>query len=260
MSEYDRVAACQFEPVVGGVDRNLESMARLLDSCSGVDLAVFPELCVTGYALDVARERATEVPGLLTTRLAALAAEHETALVAGVPERADDGLYNSLVLVDGDGVQAVYRKQYPWGDETDVFREATDPVVAETPLGRVGFLVCYDLNFPEAALAYAREDCDVLVVSAAWRESYCADWELLLRARALDGACYTVGVNHVGDQRGRQHAGNSLVANPRGAVVSRADPGQVETIVTARVHRESIDHGRRLNPVHDTRTERANER
>ncbi|WP_435348698.1 hypothetical protein [Haloarchaeobius sp. HRN-SO-5] len=70
MTANGRVAACQFEPTIGDVDR----MGSILDSLeSDVALAVFPELCVTGYALDVATERGGEVPGTLTDRLVDLA-------------------------------------------------------------------------------------------------------------------------------------------------------------------------------------------
>lgn len=255
MTGDSNVAACEFEPAIDDVDTNVERMADRLERAGDCQLAVFPELCVTGYALDVARERAAPIPGPLTDPLVDLAATHETAIVAGVPERDGETLYNCLALVDGEGVQAVYRKQYPWGDEEDVFAAADEPVVAETAVGRVGFLLCYDLNFPEAALAYARRACDVLVVSAAWRDSYRADWDLLLRARALDGTCYTVGSNHAGDQHGREHEGGSLIANPRGTVVSRVDHDS--GVATAAVRQSSLDHGREMNPVHETRDDRA---
>lgn len=254
MTTHGRVAACQFEPVVDDVDANIESMASILDSLAlSVELAVFPELCVTGYALDVAEDRAETVPGPMTDRLSSLAADSGVTIVAGVPERREDHLYNSLVTVDDDGLQGVYRKQYPWGDETETFTAVDEPVVVDTDLGRVGFLICYDANFPEAAIAYSKQWCDLLVVSAAWRQSYREDWRLLLRARALDGACYVVGSNHAGDQRGRRHEGGSLVANPRGKLLAQADHGQ--QAVTAPVSQESIAHGREKNPVHQTREE-----
>lgn len=250
------LAACQFEPVVGDLATNYDRMddvARRLDD--DVELAVFPELCVTGYDLDVAAERATTVPGESTDRLVAMADRHDVHVVAGVPERSDGAVYNSLVLVDGDGVQATYRKQYLWGDETTTFEAGTGPVVAETPVGTVGMLVCYDLNFPEAAVDYARRDWDVLAVSAAWRADFVDDWRLLLRARALDGTCYVVGSNHVGDQRGREHAGTSLVAGPQGdclAVADDASTGDGDAAVAA-VTDEALRTARERNPVLEAR-------
>lgn len=249
------IAACQFEPTVGAVDENL---ARIREHALALDdeigLTVYPELCLTGYDLDVAVDAATPVPGPQTDRLLDVAAAAECTLVVGLPERDGDTVYNDLVCVSPEGLEAVYRKQYLWGSERDVFATGDGPVTAETPVGTVGFLLCYDLNFPEAALAYARRDTDVLAVSAAWRESYRADWRLLLRARALDGPCYTVGSNHTGDQRGRPHAGDSLVAGPDGTVLDEA--GDDAATVSAPVTADSLQQARERNPVRETRAPR----
>lgn len=244
------VAACQFEPVVGGLDANYERVAALAEDADA-DLAVFPELCVTGYDLEVARDRATPVPGDLTDPLVDIAARTDTDLVVGLPERDGDALYNAFALVDDDGVQATYRKCYPWGEEPTAFDTGDGPVVAETSAGRVGFLLCYDLNFPELALAYADRGCDVLAVGAAWRTSFRDDWRLLLRARALDGPCYTVGANHTGDQRGRDHGGASLIAGPRGQVL--ADSGTTPDAVVATVDADDLAAAHDRNPVGETR-------
>jgi predicted amidohydrolase len=252
MSEHQRVAACQFEPVVGDVDSNLDTIERTLASLpSSTALTVFPELCVTGYDLDVACDRAKPVPGDLSDRLVSVAADYDVTVVAGVPERDGEALYNSLVVADGDGVCDTYRKRRPWGDEADVFETGEDLTTVETPVGTVGLALCYDLNFPEIGLDYAREGCDILAVSAAWRTSYEADWRLLLRARALDGPYFVIGSNHSGDQCGRDHAGCSLVADPSGTVLSEATDGAGHAVVTADPAR--LESSRDRNPVRESR-------
>lgn len=244
------VAGCQFEPVIGDLPANYETISALAASLNeDVAVAVFPELCVTGYDIDVAREHAAPVPGDLTDPLVDIAAEADTTLVVGLPERAGETLYNDLVVVDEDGVAGTYRKQYLWGAEDEMFETGGGPITVETEAGTVGFLVCYDLNFPEAALAYADKECDVLAVSSAWRESYRSDWRLLLRARALDGTCFVVGANHSGEQDGRIHAGTSLVAGPDGSVLTDADGGRAT--VEARVSPKRLQEGRDRNPVHE---------
>jgi len=248
------ITSCQFEPVVGAVDANVSTVREMaMNQTEDVELAVFPELCVTGYDLGVTVDAATPVPGPLTDRLADVAADANLHLVVGVPERDGDAIYNDLVCVSSAGLECRYRKQYLWGDEADAFDTGADPVTVETPVGKVGFLLCYDLNLPEAALAYARRDVDVLAVSAAWRESYRADWELLLRARALDGTCYAVGSNHAGDQAGRRHAGGSLITGPEGTVLERARDGAA--VASARFDPEAIVAARERNPATRTRRE-----
>lgn len=241
--------------MVGEVSTNEETLAELVSTCpAGTEVAIFPELCLTGYDLAVAREHAIEVPGQVTGRLTDLAAESGVDLVVGVPERADGVLYNSLLYVSDDGVEATYRKRRPWGDESAVFASGTEAITVETPLGRAGFLLCYDLNFPELATEYATADCDLLFVSAAWRQSFAADWRLLARARALDSTCYVVAANHRGSQFGRKHAGESLITGPRGDVLAKTTGGT--RVATSPVRRAALDFGRARNPVREVRRNR----
>lgn len=252
MVETPRIAACQFEPTVGDVDANVDAIERTLASLpASVSVVVFPELCLTGYELDVVENQATTVPGSMTEELKSVATEHDVTVVVGVPERDGNDRYNSLVAVDRTGVRATYRKQYLWGDEADVFTPGDGPTTVDTDVGTLGFALCYDLNFPEVGLEYAREECDVLAVSAAWRVSYEADWRLLLRARALDGAYYVLGSNHTGEQRGRDHAGRSLVAGPSGTVLSEVMDGEGHAVVP--VQDDRIETSRSRNPVRVSR-------
>lgn len=246
------ITGCQFEPVVGKTDVNVATVHEMARNCpDDVALAVFPELCVTGYSLDEAVEAATPVPGPLTDRLTDVADDADLTLVVGMPERAGDAVYNDLVCISSTGVECRYRKQYLWGDEANVFEPGRSPVTVQTPVGTVGFLLCYDLNFPEAALAYARRDVDVLAVSAAWRTSYRTAWDLLLCARAIDGTCYVIGSNHAGEQDGRRHSGGSLVAGPEGTVLDQVCDG--DDAAVAGFDSDAIETARKRNPVARTR-------
>lgn len=239
------VAAIQFEPTPGEVESNLDRMDELLARTDEISLAVFPEMGVTGYDLKVAEREAGPIPGRHTDRLAELAASHDVDIIAGVPERAG-ALYNDLVYVTPEGFETSYRKRRLWGEETDTFAEGTEAVEIETAVGTVGLLVCYDLNFPEILLEH-RDSVDVLALSAAWRTDFLSDWQLLAQARAFDATSYLVGANHVGDQRGRDHAGHSLVVGPDGTVLAEADtdPGSV----TATISQDILERARERNPV-----------
>jgi predicted amidohydrolase len=252
-----RLAACQFEPTVGDVDANLDRIEQLAAQLpASTAFAVFPELCVTGYDLDVVPETKTPVPGPVTERVQAIARDTGVDLVVGLPEADGDDVYNALVYVSEAGVEATYRKQQLWGDEAEQFTVGTDPTTVETPVGRVGLLLCYDLNFPELALAYDEADCGLLAVSAAWRQSFDRDWRLLCRARALDQTCYVVASNHVGSQSGRHHAGESLVAGPRGDIVAKTTDGT--PTVSATVGSNALEAAREKNPVRRSRRGQTN--
>lgn len=247
------IAGCQFEPAVGDVEQNIGTIREIAASISeSVELAVFPELCVSGYDLDAAVATATPVPGRITDRLEQIAATTDVTLVVGLAEQTNDAVYNDLVTVSPTGTVRKYRKQYLWGAEDTTFTADTGPTTVETSVGTVGFLLCYDLNFPEAALAYARERIDVLAVSAAWRASFRHDWDILLQARALDTTCYVIGSNHAGSQRGRTHDGGSLIVGPNGTVLERARDGTA--VVNTEFDPEFISDARERNPVAETRS------
>lgn len=251
------VTVCQFEPTVDDVDANLNRLEQLTERLpTSTAFVVFPELCVTGYDLDIIPATKTPVPGPVTERVRTIAAHTGIDLVVGLPEADSEDVYNSLVYVSADGVEATYRKQRLWGDEATQFTAGTSRTTVDTPAGRLGFLLCYDLNFPELALAYSEVDCDLLAVSAAWRRSFDRDWRLLCRARALDGTCYVVASNHSGSQSGRRHAGESLIAGPRGDIVAKVTDGV--SSVSADIVSESLETARNENPVRQFRQDSMN--
>jgi predicted amidohydrolase len=248
------IAGCQFEPVTGDVEQNITTIREITDSLpEPVELAVFPELCVPGYDLDTAVATATPVPGPITDRLKPIAASADVTLVVGLAEQTNEAVYNDLVSVSPTGTVYRYRKQYLWGAEDTTFTADSGPTTIETSVGTVGFLLCYDLNFPEAALAYAREQVDVLAVSAAWRASFRHDWDILLQARALDTTCYVIGSNHAGNQQGRTHNGGSLIAGPDGTLLENARDGTA--VVSTEFDPEFVRDARARNPVAETRQE-----
>ncbi|ELY61535.1 nitrilase/cyanide hydratase and apolipoprotein N-acyltransferase [Natronococcus jeotgali DSM 18795] len=247
-----RIASCQFEPNIGDVDANLNQIEQLANQLpTSTVFAVFPELCVTGYDLSDISAAKTPVPGPITEQIQRIAQSAGIDLIVGLPEAAGDDVYNSLVYISNQGVEATYRKQQLWGDEAAQFAAGTEPVVVDTPVGRVGLLLCYDLNFPELALEYDEAGCDHIAVSSAWRQSFDNDWRLLCCARALDQTCYVIGSNHSGTQSGRHHAGESLVAGPRGEIIAKATDDT--STISVEVNVDSIETARIKNPVRKSR-------
>jgi predicted amidohydrolase len=152
-----KVAACQLGLSVGDVTANRAAAAAAVEEAAGhgADLVVLPELCDSGYVFSGVEEAralaapAADNPTLQGWRL--LAGQHATVIAGGFCELGQDGrLYNSAAVVSGDGVLAVYRKAHLWDAEKLVFTPGDrPPPVVSLPFGRVGLMVCYDLEFPE---------------------------------------------------------------------------------------------------------------
>jgi predicted amidohydrolase len=167
-----RVAAIQFEPVQGDKRANLEKICGFAQEAArrGVQLAVFPECCVTGYwflrklsraELGLIAEPAFTGPSSLA--LADLASRHRMTIGAGLVEAADDGwFYNTYVVAMPDGQMRRHRKLQAF--ESDYIASGAEFTVFDTPHGfRAGVLICYDVNLIENVRITALLGAEVLL-------------------------------------------------------------------------------------------------
>ncbi len=165
--------------------------------------------------------------------LAATAKQHGIWLIGGsIPLEAKDAakVMNSTVVYDPAGQRvARYDKIHLFGfqkgleryDEAASIEAGSEPVAFDTPDGRIGLSICYDLRFPELYRRLA--PVDLIVVPAAFTETTGrAHWEILLRARAIENQCYVLAVGQGGKhENGRETHGNSMIVDPWGTIVDR---------------------------------------
>ncbi|HEX8214134.1 MAG TPA: carbon-nitrogen hydrolase family protein, partial [Allosphingosinicella sp.] len=168
-------------------------------------------------------------------------------------ERNDGRLVNRAFLIDGSGeVRARYDKMHlfdvdlPTGEswrESAAYAPGEQPVVAQTPVGRLGISICYDLRFPDLYRALTGAGATILAVPAAFTvPTGEAHWHILLRARAIEAGVFVVAAAQCGThQDGRQTYGHSLVVDPWGGLLldmgtepgvgfADVDPAQVEDV------------------------------
>ena len=233
------VAAIQFEPTLGAKTANVERLLELTrDACArGAALIVLPEMATTGYCwYDRAEVRpyVEPIPGPTTDAVAALAREHRCWIVVGMPEvdPATDVFYNAAALIGPGGVAGVYRKSHSadsegkWAGDGDLGLP-----VWETPLGRLGILICADAHYVEPARVLALQGADVLCLPANWQGAPCPPDSWI--ARAWENGCYLAAANRHGVERGIQFGGGSCVIDPDGAVMARQ--GEGDGIVLAQI-------------------------
>ncbi|MGE5485528.1 MAG: nitrilase-related carbon-nitrogen hydrolase [Ignavibacteriales bacterium] len=203
-----RLRVFQFDPKPGGNGENLAAMAELLEASqaeSGCDIAVYPELCVSGIPEPGGagpRSAAESIPGPATERLALLAAEFDTHIVAGMIERDGEGrLYNSAVLLEPGGVVGVYRKihlnEYDsvWATRGDLGMPCFD-----VPAGRVGMAIGSELLVPEVARCLAKNGVDIILAPSVWPWR---EWDFVLSDRAANNDCYLALANQGAGGEGR---------------------------------------------------------
>lgn len=186
--------------------------------------------------------------GPIQTFLAETAKKYRIWLIGGsIPLAGQDPkkVLNSTVVYDPEGQRvARYDKIHLFGfqkggeryDEASSIEPGRDPIAFDTPYGRIGLSICYDLRFPE--LYRALGPVDLIVVPAAFTETTGrAHWEILLRARAIENQCYVLAVGQGGrHENGRETHGNSMIIDPWGTILDRKLKGP--GVVAAQ-----LDHG-----------------
>lgn len=250
------------------VAENLATAASLLAQAAvgGAQLAVLPE----NFALMGQREsdklavREVEGAGLIQTFLAEQAVRHRLWLVGGtIPLQiaGDEARVRAACLLfDDQGRQAArYDKAHLFdvqvvGSAERYAESATIApgdryVVAETPLGRLGLAVCYDLRFPEQFRVLVDQGMEIMALPAAFTAATGqAHWEILLRARAIENQCYVIAAAQSGRHAsGRETHGDSLIIDPWGVILNRQPWGP--GVVLAEFSRERLESVRRQFPA-----------
>jgi predicted amidohydrolase len=232
-----RVAVAQTAPILGETARNLEEvLARLTEAAAlGARLVVFPECALSGYMLDSVEELrrlAEPVPGPATERIAAVCAERRVHAVVGLLERGADAVYNSAILVGPEGLVGRYRKAHLPGLGLDRMAAHGDTpfTVHETPLGRIGMAICYDIRFPEPARLLALRGADIIALPSNWPTVErlappSAIPDLLTRARALENRVFLAVADRAGEERGSRFLGRSQLVDVFGQVRAEAGSG-----------------------------------
>lgn len=219
-------------------------------AAAGARLLVTPEMSLTGYAIGADRvaELAEPVPGPLTDRVAAIAAEHGLAIAVGLPVRTPAGVANTVVVVDSDGsLLAGYAKAHLYGDvDRDAFVPGDVGVVQFRLDGVVvGLLVCYDVEFPEAVRAHALAGTELLVVPTGLMDPYGHVGTVLVPARAYESQVFVAYTNRTGAEGEFVYCGASCVIAPDGTELARA--GRGEELLVADVDPAVLTASRRVN-------------
>jgi len=254
-----KVALAQLSPKLLDKAANLTAIERTVAK-AGVDLAMFGELFLTGYmARDAFPRLAETVPGPATDRLSKVASEYGTHVLVGMPERGPKGrhLFNTSVLVAPDGEMWRYRKIHPANfgpfEEGLYFGRGSDPVLADTKLGKLGLLICYDAFFPELAKVYALQGADIIAAISAAPATSKPFFDKILPARAIENTVFVLYVNLVGTELNIVFQGGTQAIGPRGEDLGRGKEF-AEDVVIADVDLRHLRVAREFRPtIRDTR-------
>jgi deaminated glutathione amidase len=253
-----RVGLAQF----GATADKAANLAKALDVAAdaarrGVDLLVFPEVYMVRLpdkSSQAPADLAETLDGPFMTAIGRAAVEHRLHVVIGIAERAPRNAcraFNTAVLVGPDGRHlAIYRKVHLYdafnGRESErVVPGDAPPPVAETPLGKVGLQVCYDIRFPEWSRLLALGGAEMIVMPTSWVSGPMKEehWVTLVRARAIENVCYVIAADQVQPDR----VGRSLIVDPMGAII--VDGAEEPGLVVAEIDVTRVRRVREKNPA-----------
>ena len=220
------------------VSENLQKMKKIVETCkeahADVKLLLFPELAATGYSLSATlRNCAEEQHGDIAAYMAELARANDLAIGYGYAERGPAGeMFNSFQLMDRHGEPvAHYRKIHLTELERGIFAAGSEIVSAQTELGHLGFMICWDLAFPELARMLALRGVDLILAPSAWEKPYDPAFLRFGMARAIDNTVYVAACNHLGQSQHLHFFGRSTLHGPDGTSIAAADDEDERVII-----------------------------
>ena len=222
------------------------------------DFIVFPESFMfhkpPGTDRQIILDTAQHIDGEFVTSMSDLAKECEIWMVFGMSElpedESDDRNYNSTMLVNNEGeIISIYRKTHMYDTftekESDILKPGDklfEPI--DTPFGKLGMLVCYELRFPEIVLSQALKDAEIFIVPSAWNRDdlKLLHWNALLIARAVENSVYVLACN----QYSNEFMGESAVVDPSGNMIAHSIEG--ECLIPCFIDTERVSERRKTFP------------
>jgi len=219
---------------------NLRKALAMIEEATrrGSDLMVLPELFATKHTGRSAQETAEVLPdgGEISRALSGAARTHKMYLAGCLHERVPEGIYNTAALFDREGRLAgrYHKVHLPPGEEQTCLPGDGYPVF-RTDFGVLGALICYDLNFPEAARCLALAGAEIILWPTMFSQPRAHFTDVFMRARAMENQVWLVSSNYA--QRALNyaggHIGRSAIIDWDGQVL--ADTGRREGVATATI-------------------------
>lgn len=206
-------------------NKNFEECIRNIKQASstGSELIIFPEMTLTGFAID--DEISEYVDDSVTIeKFKKSSYENRINIIFGASIRKNKSELpqNMLILSGKSGIiEAMYAKTHPFSfaNEDKFMQAGNDLSFSKVGDLTIGFLICYDLRFPELCTTLSAK-CDVIVVIANWPAKRIHHWKSLLTARAIENQCFFIGVNRIGtDGNNIEYIRSSIAVSPDGNII-----------------------------------------
>ena len=250
----------------GSPEVNLEKAKKAIEKAVSLyhpDVVIFPELYMSlfpsGTAHEIALATAQPLDGPFVIQMREQARQHGIWLIFGMNEAVeasdDHRNYNTTLVINSEGeIVSTYRKTHLYDafgyKESDTIKAGDrffEPI--ETPFGKIGLFVCYEVRFPEVARYQRSKGADIIIMPTAWAEGKLKSQQFhtLIDARAIENTVYMVACDLCGDGS----LGESCVVDPMGVNIALA--GENEQLLAAVIDTDRIEEVRKKLPAYKDR-------
>jgi omega-amidase len=227
-----KIAILQADLVWENAEQNRKNFLEKIHQINEqVDLIVLPEMFTTGFSMQPKKIGDT-MHGETIEWMRNIASEKNAAIAGSVIIFENNNFYNRFLFVHPSGEINFYDKRHLFtlAGEDKVYVAGKEKLILDYKGWKICPLVCYDLRFP--VWARNTEDYDLLIYVANWPKIRIAAWDTLLKARAIENMCYTIGVNRVGvDANNYEYNGHSEAFDSLGKQVAETQENTEETVV-----------------------------
>lgn len=240
MKKNLNITLIQTDTVWKNIDKNLEILTIKLSGISNdTDLIVLPELFSTGFTMK-GENIAELMDGKSVLWMKQMSKKKDCLLIGSLIINDDSNIFNRLIVAFPNGELKYYDKRhlFSFADEDKVFAQGKTRLVFDYKGFKICPLICYDLRFP--VWARNTEEFDIILFVANWPNARIKTWDTLLKARAMENLCYSIGVNRVGvDNNDLVYTGHSSVYDAIGNTLIDFEEGK-EDIKSISLDKEYI--------------------
>ncbi len=240
--------------------KNLDKAEQIIKEASEkkTDVILFPEMYTTGYTVfDKLDELEEDMNGYSVKRFQELAKQYNIMIIFGFVEKNPKGKpFNSSCIIDKDGtIVGTYAKTHGWAQEEETFTLGNELKTFETSIGKIGLLICYDIEFPEPARLLALQGTKMIFMLA---QNMKPDEDLhieYMKARALENCVFTFSANGVGDDGTYEYCGRSVAVSPYGEYLAQGSMEKEEILYAEFDPKDAYKEDESLNYIARRRTD-----
>lgn len=252
------ITIAQFSPQIGNKSSNMDKMKKLIREAKEQDsnFILFPELALTGYTTSkIVYELAETLEGPSITEFREICRKNNIYSAFSFIEKNEAGeLYISCTLIDDKGeIIGVYRKTHQFDQESRIFQKGDKISVFDTKFGKIGIMICYDLEFPEVARTLKKKGAELILVPLANMTPYEKYQEIYTKSRAMENEIPVVICNQSEPlEEGIKFFGQSIAVDLYGNTLIEMDrKEQIKTVTVDMAVKK--DH--KLNYIQNLRPE-----